>query len=88
MRAIVLMGALLLSGCAVSVPMAELERQAMLTGDWSAVERRERQMARRAERNGPSCGRGMISYCVITGGDDRCTCIPGQSLRDVFSSRR
>jgi len=82
------MGALLLSGCATSVPMAELERQAMLTGDWSAVERREQQMARRAERYGPSCGRGMVSYCVSTGAYDRCTCITGQSLRDVFSSRR
>ena len=88
MRAIVLVVAILLGGCAASVPMAELERQAMLTGDWSAVEKRERQKARRAARNGPSCGRGFVSYCVDTGGFDRCTCITGQSLRDLFSSRR
>lgn len=88
MRAILLAGVLLLSGCAASVPMAELERQAMLTGDWTAVERRERIMARRAERNGPSCGHGFISYCVNNGGSERCSCVTGQSLQDVFSSRR
>lgn len=88
MRAIMLAGIVLLCGCATSLPMAQLEQQAMLTGDWSAVEKRERLKARRAERNGPSCGRGFVSYCVVTGGHDRCTCITGQSLRTVFSSRR
>lgn len=88
MRAILLAVIMILGGCAASVPMAELERQAMLTGDWSAVEKRERQLARRAERNGPGCGRGFVSYCVDTGGYDRCTCITGQNLRDMFSSRR
>lgn len=88
MRAIMLAGIVLLTGCAASVPMAELEQQAMLTGDWSAVEKRERQMARRAERYGPSCGYGFVSYCIDSGGHDRCTCIAGQNLRDLFSSRR
>lgn len=88
MRAIVLAGLLLLGGCAAQVPMAELEQQAMLTGDWSAVEKRERQIARRAERNGPDCGHGLVSYCVENGGHDRCSCITGQNLRDMFSSRR
>lgn len=88
MRAIVLAGLVLLCGCAAQVPMAELEQQAMLTGDWSAVEKREQQIARRAERRAASCGRGLVSYCVDTGGHDRCSCITGQNLRNMFSSRR
>ena len=88
MRAILLAVVMCLGGCAAAVPTAELERQAMLTGDWSAVEKRERQQARRAARSGPSCGRGLVSYCVETGGYDRCTCITGQNLRELFSSRR
>lgn len=88
MRAIALAAVILLSGCAAYIPTAQLERQAMLTGDWSAVERRERQTARRAARNGPDCGRGFVSYCVDTGGRERCTCMTGQNLRDLFSSRR
>lgn len=88
MRAILFAGVLLLGGCAGTVPIAELQRQAMLTGDWSAVEQRERRLARRAERNGPNCGSGFVSYCVATGGDGRCSCVAGHSLRDLFSSRR
>lgn len=88
MRAIILTGVLLLSGCAASLPMAELERQAMMTGDWSEVERRERQIARREARNAPDCGNGFVSYCVDTAGDDRCTCISGKSLRDLFAGYR
>ena len=88
MRATVLVGLLLLGGCAAQVPIAELEQQAMLTGDWSAVEKRERQIARRAERNATGCGRGMVSYCVDSGGRDRCSCITGQNLRSMFSNRR
>ena len=88
MRAIMVAGLVLLGGCAAQVPMAELEQQAMLTGDWSAVEKRERQIARRAARNAEDCGRGMVSYCVDTGGHERCSCITGQNLRDMFSSRR
>ena len=87
MRAILLAIFMVLGGCATSVPLAELERQAMLTGDWSAVEQRERRMARRAERNGPSCGQGLVSYCISTGSHDRCSCITGQDLRQLMSSR-
>lgn len=82
------MGILLLGGCAAAVPLAELERQAMLTGDWSAVERRERQMARRVEVRGPFCAHGFVRYCVDAGSRDRCTCITEQRLRDMFSRRR
>lgn len=88
MKAILLTGALLLSACAAPVPMAELEAQAMLTSDWTAVERRERQMARRAERVAQNCGPGFVNYCVNFGSDDRCACVAGQALTDVFSSRR
>ena len=88
MRALLLAAVLLLNACAATVPMAELERQAMLTGDWSAVERRERRQARRADRYGPSCGPGRLSYCERSGSRDRCACVDGRNVWNRFNSRR
>ncbi|MCH7538407.1 MAG: hypothetical protein IID57_11200, partial [Proteobacteria bacterium] len=38
---------LMLGGCAVVPTLEDLEDQALLTGDWSQVENRERTIARR-----------------------------------------
>lgn len=86
MRTMVLAGVLLLSGCAAYVPLAELERQAMLSGDWSEVERRERALARRTARNGPDCPIGMISYCEGITSGMRCQCVQGGgSIADILA---
>ncbi len=75
-----------LSGCSSFQSMEELERQAMLTGDWSAVEQRERILARREEERGLQCPSGHVSYCEKYVGRSECRCISNDAMRDVLAS--
>ena len=77
----------LLVGCAAQPTMDELETQAFLTGDWSAVEARERAVARRALRSGRSCPAGYVTYCEESFGDTRCTCLRRDSMSIVLTGR-
>ena len=70
-----------LVGCAARPTLDELESQAFLTGDWSAVEARERSNARRAARYGIQCPSGYISYCENHFGRTECTCIKRNSFQ-------
>ena len=64
-----------LVGCAARPTLDELETQAFATGDWSAVESRERSDARRAARFGNQCPSGYTSYCENHYGSKECACI-------------
>ena len=76
MKTVIALGiALLLLGCAPMPSLEELEAEAEVTGDWSAVEQREAMLARRAARYGPSCPAGKVSYCEDVVGKRRCTCV-------------
>lgn len=86
MRVWLILGAMLIAGCGSFVTMEELQEQALLTGDWSAVEQREKVLARRAERRGPSCRNGQVAYCEIRMGDKVCRCLDRDTLADVFAS--
>ena len=86
MRVLLIIGAIFMGGCGSFVTMEELQEQAMLTGDWSAVEQREKILARRAERRGPSCNNGRVAYCEIRMGDKVCRCMDRETLADVFAS--
>ncbi len=86
MRVLVLLGAMLVAGCGSFASMEELEREAMLTGDWSAVEQRERVLARREEREGLSCPQGHVSYCERYVGSTNCKCITNDTMRDVLAA--
>ena len=77
---------LTLSGCGTFQSMEELEREAMLTGDWSAVEQRERALARREERRGVQCPSGQVSYREKYVGHLDCTCISNDAMRDVLAA--
>ena len=72
----------LLCGCGAYPSLEQLEIEASRTGDWSAVERRERVMASRLHRSGNACPPDRVSYCE----DLRCACVRGQDLRDILSS--
>lgn len=76
---------LILAGCGGWVPMEELEQQALLTGDWSAVEKRERAIERRKQRHGPSCGRGQLALCEVSIAKERCQCVAADSLRTTIT---
>lgn len=86
MRVLVLLGAMLVAGCGSFASMEELEREAMLTGDWSAVEQRERILARREEQQGLSCPSGFVSYCERYVGRTTCKCITNDTMRDVLAA--
>ena len=85
MRAIVVLGALLLSGCGTTLSLEELENQALLTGDWSAVEARERAIARREARRGIQCPAGRVSVCESFVGSTRCQCVTQDGVRRMMA---
>ena len=77
--------ALLVSGCGTFHTMEELEHQAMLTGDWSAVEKRERIIARRKSRSGGGCPVGQVAVCDGMSSLGRCTCVESDNLREILT---
>ena len=76
-----------LSGCAAAVPMAELEAEALRSGDWSAVEKRERLLAKRDRNKIGSCPRGATNLCVKKMGDMVCQCVDRMSVQGMLSGR-
>jgi hypothetical protein len=75
---------LLLGGCATAPTLEELEDQALLTGDWSHVEKRERTIARREAEEPLECASGYMSYCETRIATTRCSCVSRSVMRDVF----
>ena len=73
---------LTLSGCASRPTMEELEKEAMRTGDWSAVEERQR-MDRKMGRYvpGQECPNGKALFCEKKGEREECTCVSANILR-------
>ena len=78
---------LLLMGCAPVPTLEELENQAMLTGNWSAVERRQKTIARRNADRGLGCPGGKISFCVQDIGETVCSCVDRDALDGIFARR-
>lgn len=85
MRVFILAGLFLAAGCSPMIPMAELERQALETGDWSAVEKRERMLERRGNGTAIQCPAGYISYCTERYGEATCTCMARDGFRAALS---
>jgi len=85
MKGLIVLAAVLLAGCAEMKTLEELEILAIQSGDWSAVESREKAIARRAERRGPSCGSGAIAICDVQGGERICTCSSREDFDEFFS---
>ncbi len=84
----ILLLSLSLGACATSPTMEDLEAQAWQTGDWSAVERREealvRRAARRAENARLMCPDGTVSYCEQRVGTMECRCVSSRAIQDAF----
>ena len=78
--------AVVLVGCAPYQTLEELELAALESGDWSAVEQRERQMKKRQERRGASCGAGKILVCENRGRDKLCFCSSDDDVRALLDS--
>ena len=78
---------LMLTGCAAYVPIEDLRAQALLSGDWSDVEKRERTIAKREARSGSACPKGAVLMCETRLGDDRCECVGRSSASRVLTGR-
>ena len=84
MRSLVILMLFLLVGCAGRPTTGELYTQALASGDWSAVESRERSIERRARNRGPSCPTGQVNLCTSRFiGDNSCECV---STRHIYSA--
>lgn len=66
---------LLLAACAGRPTLGELEGEAIVTGDWSEVEKRERIRARSNALFGKPCQNGRILLCEENGGGRECECV-------------
>ena len=64
----------ILGACAPATPLEELEQQALVTGDWSAVEVRER--VNRTQQGGdrPKCPGDELHVCIDEGAVEHCMC--------------
>jgi hypothetical protein len=75
MKVIILISLVLLAGCSTYPTLDQLEAEALVTGDWSAVEKRESILERRTQRAGPKCPDGYVGFCSDSMIKARCTCI-------------
>jgi len=74
----------MLTGCGPTPTFEQLEDQAFLTGDWTAVERYERTAKRRQARLPQVCSPGYVSYCTDEISRSRCSCISRQTLAELW----
>ena len=77
----------LIAGCGSFTSMEQLERQALLTGDWSAVERRERIIERRKMQRGPVCPTGQVAVCESMVNSMRCSCVESDAISSILAGR-
>lgn len=78
---IIILALFMLGGCGTTVSLEELEAQALVTGDWSLVEKRESIIAKRRSRD-VQCPQGSFAYCESYASIQRCNCI---ARGDVYS---
>ena len=81
-KGIMVVAFLFVAGCSAFVPLEQLEAEALVTGDWSRVEERERMIARRNLRSSIACPPGTIGYCEADIGAQRCSCVE----KEIISS--
>ena len=77
----------LLGGCGGLTSLEQLEATAMLTGDWTEVEKRERILERRKLRAGPQCSPGRVAVCEAGAGSERCSCVRSANLHSLLGGR-
>lgn len=85
MKSILILALFFLAGCSSFVPLEELEAQAVLTGDWTEVERRERIIARRNMRTSIACPPGTTGFCQSDFGQQKCGCVESEVISAFFS---
>lgn len=82
---VVVLGLTLLGGCGTYHTLEELEDQALVSGDWSDVERRESKIAMRTGRSGVSCPAGTTFVCQRGGVAERCDCVAFDDVQNSLA---
>ena len=76
MRILGVMVLCLLVGCVARTPLAELEEEAEITGDWSAVQKHKKMDKKMNRvRLEPDCPRGDAWVCYKKGERENCGCV-------------
>jgi len=83
-KGITMLALILLAGCAGYTPLEQLEAQALLSGDWSLVEKRERMQTRRNLHSNIQCPPGTMGYCETYRSPVRCSCVDSKVIRSFF----
>jgi hypothetical protein len=65
----------LLVGCASKPSLEELEAEASITGDWSAVEKREAMNRRMSVQTERQCETGFMLICNKRSAKEICSCV-------------
>ena len=74
-RVLVLLAFLAIGACADTRTLEELEQEAMETGDWTAVERREKKLAEKLARREAGCRTTETLVCEELASTARCYCV-------------
>jgi len=74
----------LLCACAEVKTLEDLEQEALVTGDWSAVEKREKKMAERQARREAGCRSTETLLCDNVAGVSRCYCNPATEKIRIY----
>jgi hypothetical protein len=87
-KGLMLLTLMMLTGCASLTSLEQLESEAMVSGDWSKVDRRERSIEmRNLHRFVQQCPDGTASYCKTGVGSKRCDCVKTGTSQKFFSQR-
>jgi hypothetical protein len=84
MKVFLILAAFVFTGCTAQPSLEQLERHALVTGDWSAVESRERSVQRRNLRAGIQCPNGLVNYCETFMTTKRCSCINRRAFNSLM----
>jgi hypothetical protein len=84
MKGIIILAFVFLAGCGTYTPLEQLEREALVSGDWSLVEQRERIISRANARPGAHCPDGTLNYCESRFGEKRCQCVSMRVVRSTL----
>ena len=82
MRLVILFTLVTVVSCTPQPTLEQLEVEALTTGEWTAVERREEVIKKRLESGAPGCPKGLKKYCVEEQSVIQCYCLPNNFIRE------
>ena len=74
MKTLAIVALIFLVGCAGRPTLQQLEAEASVSGDWTAVEKRERMAERMSARTGIECANGLTYICHKEASRNDCSC--------------